>query len=157
LGFPLASGQQEKAVTRIALIRLGTVLSAILVAAAALNGATRTQAECKGATATILVGLLRVGVLTSLAVVASFPAWSGARAQDGLRLGVDADPSRNTATALSTIEPCAAVHIGDTFDVDIFVSGVHDLLGWGAVPDLRHVGAAYRPARREDVPGRQRR
>jgi len=51
-------------------------------------------------------------------------------AQGTVTLGVDADPTGNTATSLGTIEPCISVSINDTFDIDIFITDVTDLLGW---------------------------
>lgn len=53
-------------------------------------------------------------------------------AQGTVTLGVDADPIGNTATSLGTIEPCISVSINDTFDIDIFITDVTDLLGWEA-------------------------
>jgi hypothetical protein len=45
-------------------------------------------------------------------------------------LGVDADPTGNSATVLGSREPCISVSSGTTFDVDITVTGVTDLLAW---------------------------
>lgn len=54
-------------------------------------------------------------------------------------IGVDADPSGNTATSLASIEPCRSVAMGDTFDIDVFVAGVQDLIVW-------HVFLRYDPS-----------
>jgi hypothetical protein len=53
-------------------------------------------------------------------------------AQGTVTLGVDVDPTGNTATSLGTIEPCTSVGINDSFDIDIFITNVIDLLGWEA-------------------------
>jgi len=53
-------------------------------------------------------------------------------AQQSLALGVDADPTGNTATSLGTIQPCVSVSSGQTFQVDVFITGVTDLLAWEA-------------------------
>ena len=49
-------------------------------------------------------------------------------------IGVDADPTQspaNTATSLGSIESCIAVATNDTFDIDIFITDVVDLMSWG--------------------------
>jgi cell division septation protein DedD len=51
-------------------------------------------------------------------------------AQETLTIGVDTDPAGNTATSLGSITPCLSVSDGDTFEVDVFVAGVTDLLAW---------------------------
>jgi len=43
---------------------------------------------------------------------------------------VDADPAGNTATSLASIDPCVRVEEGDTFQIDLFVTGVDDLWAW---------------------------
>lgn len=53
-------------------------------------------------------------------------------AQQGPALGIDAEPSDNTATSLGVRNVCIAVHKGDTFDVDITVDGVTGLAAWEA-------------------------
>ena len=47
-------------------------------------------------------------------------------------IGVDADPTGNTATSLGPIDSCVSVSTGDTFEVDIFVRDVVDLMAWEA-------------------------
>jgi hypothetical protein len=47
-------------------------------------------------------------------------------------MGVDVDPSSNTATSLGSIDSCVSVRKGDTFTVDVFVTDVSDLLAWEA-------------------------
>ena len=70
-----------------------------------------------------------VALLALLALAATIPPWDAA-AQQGLSIGVDADPAGNTATSLDSIEPCVQVGNGDTFQIDIFVTGVDDLTAW---------------------------
>ena len=68
--------------------------------------------------------------LTLLAIgVAGLPV---SRAQDPVSLAVDADPTGNTATSLGPADQCLAVRSGDSFQVDITVTDVTDLLGWEA-------------------------
>jgi len=43
---------------------------------------------------------------------------------------MDANPAESTATSLGPIDSCVSVSTGDTFDVDIFVKDVTDLLAW---------------------------
>jgi len=48
-------------------------------------------------------------------------------------IGIDADPTRlpaNTATSLGSAEACISVATDDSFDIDIFVIGVADLVAW---------------------------
>lgn len=51
-------------------------------------------------------------------------------AQETVSIGVDADPTGNTATSLGPIDSCVSVSTGDTFQVDLFVTDVPDLLAW---------------------------
>ena len=51
-------------------------------------------------------------------------------AQEAVTIGVDADPTGNTATSLGPIDSCVSVSTGDTFQVDLFVTDVPDLLAW---------------------------
>lgn len=48
-------------------------------------------------------------------------------------MGVDVDPSGNTATSLGTIDRCIDVSVGQTFDIDVFVDAIpegRDLAGF---------------------------
>jgi len=54
----------------------------------------------------------------------------GGAAQVSTTLGIDADPTDNSATSLGNIDACVSVATGQTFDVDIFVTDVVDLKGW---------------------------
>jgi hypothetical protein len=51
-------------------------------------------------------------------------------AQGPVELGIDTDPAGNTATSLGPRGNCISVNADDTFDVDIFVSDVDDLVAW---------------------------
>ena len=66
------------------------------------------------------------------ALLAALLAPGDGSAQQGLSIGVDADPSGNTATSLGAIDSCVAVKKGDTFQVDVFITGVSNLLAWEA-------------------------
>lgn len=79
----------------------------------------------------VLAALLLGGLLLA--------AWLGAvvgerecAAQGPVSIGVDADPTGNTATSLGPIDSCISVSNGDTFQIDLFVSDVDDLLAWEA-------------------------
>jgi len=45
-------------------------------------------------------------------------------------LGIDADPSGNTATSLGPIEACTSISSGSSTTIDLFITNVSDLLGW---------------------------
>jgi len=71
------------------------------------------------------------GALLAAAMLAGVIVHSGeSMAQTQTSIGVDADPTSNTATSLGPIDSCVSVSTGDTFDVDIFIKNVTDLLGW---------------------------
>jgi hypothetical protein len=53
-------------------------------------------------------------------------------AQVSIAIGIDADPAGNTATSLGPIDSCVSVSNGETFQVDLFVTDVVDLLAWEA-------------------------
>jgi hypothetical protein len=60
-------------------------------------------------------------------------------ANPGVTVGVDTDAAGNTATSLGTIETSRTVACGDTFNIDIYISDVTDLIVW-------HVFFHYDPA-----------
>lgn len=71
------------------------------------------------------------------------PAGDGAGVEDagpseGVSLAVDAAPTGNTATSVASIEPCASAQVGDTFEVDLVIRDVTDLLAW-------EIGISYDP------------
>ncbi len=55
---------------------------------------------------------------------------SGGTAQGSVELGADADPDGNSETSLGTADACVSVNTGNTFDIDIFVSDVDNLVHW---------------------------
>ncbi len=82
---------------------------------------------------------IAVGFLTSLAVAVVIAAglWmTGDRGEPALAshgvltMGIDVDPSGNTATSLDAFDTCRGVSAGATFDIDIYVTQVDDLLSW---------------------------
>jgi len=71
------------------------------------------------------------GALLAAAMLAGVIVHGGeSMAQTRTSIGVDADPTSNTATSLGPIDSCVSVSTGDTFDVDIFITDVTDLLAW---------------------------
>lgn len=76
----------------------------------------------------VLAGLL-VAAAASLATVL---ASGETAAQAPVTMGVDADPTGNTAASLGPIESCVSVSRGDTFEVDLFITDVADLVAWEA-------------------------
>lgn len=86
-------------------------------------------------------GLAKFALLPAIAGVLAVTAVSFAslstvgpvaNAQSGPTLGIDAEPSDNTATSLGTRNVCIAVHEGDTFNVDITTENVTQLSAWEA-------------------------
>jgi len=51
-------------------------------------------------------------------------------AQEAVTIGVDVEPAGNTVTSLGPIDSCISVSSGDTFQVDLFVTDIVDLLAW---------------------------
>jgi hypothetical protein len=86
-------------------------------------------------------------LLASLLLVQSLLRPADGTAQELTTLGVDADPTGNTATSLGSIEHCTSVKTGDTFEVDIFITNATDLLAWEAYfvydPSILRVEARY--------------
>ena len=79
-----------------------------------------------------LAWLLASAALALIASVWGQPQHPSEASQVQTALGIDTDPSGNTATSLGSIEPCVSVSSGQTFDVDIFVTDVPNLAGWNA-------------------------
>jgi hypothetical protein len=84
-------------------------------------------------------GRIAVGALTSLAAavvvaaglwIASDPRGPADASEGVLTIGIDVDPAGNTATSLGTIDTCKSVSAGNTFQIDIYVTDVIDLLSW---------------------------
>jgi hypothetical protein len=79
----------------------------------------------------ILASAALAGVVLALGASAGGVLTRGhSAAQEGVTIGVDTDPTGNTATSLGPIDSCLSVSTGDTFQVDVFVSDVVDLLAW---------------------------
>jgi hypothetical protein len=79
---------------------------------------------------TKLVAVTIVGAFLATAILGVWIGSGGGettQASPTLSLGVDADPTGNTATSLGTIQSCRQVNVGDTFDIDIWVTDVADL------------------------------
>ncbi len=76
-------------------------------------------------------GAILLASVMSLLLAASLVLPEGDTAAQGpLTLAVDADPTGNTATSVGNIDDCLSVDLGDTFDVDIVIENVANLLGW---------------------------
>ncbi len=74
-----------------------------------------------------------IGLASAMAVTASLWRTDGrggpAQASHGaLTIGVDVDPAGNTATSLGALDTCSTVTPGSTFEIDIYVTEVTDLL-----------------------------
>jgi hypothetical protein len=54
----------------------------------------------------------------------------GTQASPGVTMGIDDDPSGNTATSLGTIDASRTVACGETFEMDLFIQDVGGLLAW---------------------------
>ena len=74
--------------------------------------------------------------LIPMATLLAIWAYAGFRAdgvaQEPLTLAVDVDPTGNTPTSVGSIEDCLSVEPGTTFDVDIVIMNVENLLTWEA-------------------------
>jgi len=71
------------------------------------------------------------GVVLALAASAGgLLARGDSAAQEAVTIGVDVEPAGNTVTSLGPIDACISVSTGDTFQADIFVTNVADLLAW---------------------------
>jgi hypothetical protein len=79
----------------------------------------------------MLARVALAGVALALAALAGGVLTRGyGAAQEAVTIGLDADPTGNTATSLGPIESCLSVSTGDTFQIDVFVTDVTDLLAW---------------------------
>ena len=45
-------------------------------------------------------------------------------------LGIDAEPSGNSATCISLVNPCRNVAVGEAFEIDVVIINVQNLLAW---------------------------
>lgn len=80
--------------------------------------------------------LLAVTLAAALLATAGLGGWilsggeEATQASPAVSIGVDADPSGNTATSLGTSEPCIEKNTNDTFDIDIVIRDIADLWYW---------------------------
>jgi hypothetical protein len=80
-----------------------------------------------------LLGTLLVGsVAASLALIGSTSQGGNIAAQGPTTLAVDTNPDGNTDTSVGSIQSCLSVNRRDTFDIDIVVLDIENLLGWEA-------------------------
>lgn len=75
-------------------------------------------------------GVLAGVVLALAASAGGLLARGHSAAQEAVTIGVDVEPAGNTVTSLGPIDACISVSIGDTFQADVFVTDVADLLAW---------------------------
>ena len=75
---------------------------------------------------------LGVGVVVALLSLSAvlWPGRASAQPDHAASIGVDADPTGNTATLLGERDTCIAVQEGDSFQVDVIVEDVEDLIAW---------------------------
>jgi hypothetical protein len=79
---------------------------------------------------------LLVAALAAALVMTAAAAWSASggqgttQASPAVTLGIDANPAGNTATSLGPIETSRTVACGETFDVDIYITDVTELIVW---------------------------
>ena len=58
------------------------------------------------------------------------------QASPGVTIGIDANPTGNTTASLGSIEASRTVACGETFEMDLFIQDVTDLLAWAV--DLKY-------------------
>ncbi len=81
-------------------------------------------------------GLYAIAGLTLLAVI-SLAVWLGPTASDNpavanhqAAIGIDTDTTGNSALALGAIQACRTISLAQVIDVDLYVTGLSDLLGF---------------------------
>jgi hypothetical protein len=79
-----------------------------------------------------LVVSLCLGLLAVLGLLLGSPSEAGRASQVTTALGIDANAAGNSDTSLGQIDPCVSVAAGESFDVDVFVTDVVDLMAWQA-------------------------
>ncbi|MBI3976484.1 MAG: hypothetical protein HY334_08850 [Armatimonadetes bacterium] len=84
-----------------------------------------------------------IAALIVASAAGAFTAGSARSQQPEVALAIDADPADNTATSIGAVNACRSVASGDSFDVDIIIEDVTDLLAWEITitydPDLLEV------------------
>ena len=82
-------------------------------------------------TKSTLVALLITGLMAGFQLLGATASLAESPpAEDSTAIGIDADPSGNTATVLGARDSCVSISEGDSFQVDVIVQGVKDLLAW---------------------------
>lgn len=76
------------------------------------------------------VGAVAVSLLVIGAIAALWHDEPMAVKAGSMTVGIDADPTGNTATSLGSLQDCQAVDDGEAFDVDLFIEDVEELLAW---------------------------
>lgn len=76
------------------------------------------------------VALPAVAGLFVVALLGTVLLYRPALAQEAPVLGIDVEPSDNTATSLGVRDVCIKVSSGDKFDVDITIDGARGLAAW---------------------------
>lgn len=83
--------------------------------------------------ALILAASLCLGLLAVLGPLFGPPQHIGQASQVTIAVGIDANPTGNTATAVGPIDACASLASDQTVAVDLFVTDVQGLAGWQGV------------------------
>jgi len=81
------------------------------------------------------VGPLALASITVIAIAATVGLWLATPSSEpadatALAIGIDANTTGNTSTFISTVNDCREVSLGSFFDVDVYVTGVTDLMAW---------------------------
>lgn len=77
-----------------------------------------------------LIATLNAAALLVLLGLAQGGAPQLSHAQDATSISIDAIPEGDTPASVATIETCASAQEGETFDVDLVIENVADLLAW---------------------------
>lgn len=85
-----------------------------------------------------LIAALGLVALLILGAAVGLDLPSSTLAQNGARLSIDAIPEGDTPASVATVETCASAQEGETFDVDLVIENVTDLLAW-------EIGVSYDP------------
>jgi hypothetical protein len=79
---------------------------------------------------------LLIATLATCFLAAALGGWilpggdEATQASPGVTIGIDADPTGNTAASLGSIDASRTVNCGDTFEMDFFIQDVTNLLSW---------------------------
>lgn len=86
----------------------------------------------------IVIGVLAIASFMGAAAL-TVAGGEATVAAPPITVGVDADPTGNSATSLGVIDDCKEVAEGQSFDIDIYVEDVSDLAGFA-------FGLTYEPS-----------